>query len=210
MVIAVLLCAGSVQGLVIAKNLLPSLALPLDGSRTFRGHRLFGANKTVRGALVMISATAVASALLFPLVPPFSSPPAVGWAGLGALMGLAYIMAELPNSFVKRQISIEPGAKTTGPGRVVQYVIDEADSGAELPHGGVPIQPDKHGRTVGSADRLHPLGRGAQDQTRRAEPYSMKRSKTVRIAPVTAASGWNSTSPSASPQTNPTGKPRRS
>ena len=49
-----------------------------------------------------------------------------------------------------------------------------------------------------------------QSQTRRAEPSSRKRSKTVRMAPLTAASGWKRTSPGASPQTKPSGRPRRS
>lgn len=128
MLIVVLLVAGTVQGVVIAKDLVPRLAVPLDGGRVVRGHRLFGDNKTVRGALVMIAGTTVAAAVLFPLIPPYSPPPWFGWAGLGALMGLAYIVAELPNSFVKRQLGIEPGAEATGAGRVVQYVVDQADS----------------------------------------------------------------------------------
>jgi hypothetical protein len=128
MIIVVLFVAGSVQGLVVAKDLLPSLALPLDGGRTVGGRRLFGANKTLRGALVMIISTSLSSALLFSLVPPQSVVPTMGWAGLGALIGLAYIVAELPNSFVKRQLGIEPGAEAAGVGYVVQHLVDGADS----------------------------------------------------------------------------------
>lgn len=128
MLIVVLLVAGAAQGACIASNALPALAVPLDGGLTFRGHRLFGDNKTVRGALVMIGATTIASALLFPLVPPFAPPPAMGWAGLGALMGFAYILAELPNSFLKRQLGIEPGQETTGSGHALQYAVDQGDS----------------------------------------------------------------------------------
>ena len=49
-----------------------------------------------------------------------------------------------------------------------------------------------------------------QSQTCRADPVSVKRWKTVRMAPVTASSGSKRTSPSSSPHTNPTGRPRRS
>src|SRR6516225_5125037 len=46
--------------------------------------------------------------------------------------------------------------------------------------------------------------------TRRAEPVSANWAKTWRMAVQTASSGWKQTSPSSSPQTKPTGRPRRS
>src|ERR1017187_7280441 len=48
-----------------------------------------------------------------------------------------------------------------------------------------------------------------QSQTLRADPSSANFENTVRMAPVTASSGWKRTSPSPSPQTKPTGRPRR-
>ena len=40
---------------VLRFNLLPKLAQPIDGGRTVRGRRVFGANKTWRGAAVMFA-----------------------------------------------------------------------------------------------------------------------------------------------------------
>ena len=58
-------------------------------------------------------------------------------------------------------------------------------------------------RECGPSERNH-------SQTRRAEPVSAKRAKTLWIAVTTASSGWKRISPSASPQTKPAGNPRRS
>src|SRR5688572_3739635 len=40
------------------------LAIPLDGGRTWRGRRVFGANKTLRGFVVMVPASAAAFVVL--------------------------------------------------------------------------------------------------------------------------------------------------
>lgn len=128
MLIVVVLLAGMVQGVVIGLDLWPRAAVPLDGGRSWRNRRVFGDNKTVRGAVVMIGATTVVAAVLLPLVPPFAPAPWFGWAGLGALMGVAYIIAELPNSFVKRRLGIGPGQPSQGVAGTVQYVVDQSDS----------------------------------------------------------------------------------
>jgi hypothetical protein len=126
--VVVLLAGGVVQAVVIRHDLLAPLAVPLDGGRSWRGARIFGDNKTIRGAVVMVAATTVAAAVLLPLAPPSDEVPAVGWAGLGALMGLGYIAAELPNSFVKRRLGIAPGSSAAGRRRAVQYLVDQTDS----------------------------------------------------------------------------------
>lgn len=126
--IGVILVGGVAQGIVIRLDLVPGLAVPLDAGRCLGGRRIFGANKTLRGALVMIGATTIAGAVLLSLAPPVTPAPSCGRAGLGALMGLAYILAELPNSFVKRRLGIAPGAQSHGWPRWVQYVADQADS----------------------------------------------------------------------------------
>ena len=98
-------------------DLLPGLRrMPLDGGRTFRGKRLFGDNKTWRGAVVTIGTTTLAawalaqlSACCWPLptLVPFAETHPVVW---GLLLGTGYIVGELPNSFAKRQLGISPGA----------------------------------------------------------------------------------------------------
>src|SRR5438094_5942326 len=114
---------GAVHVAVIKLDWLGALArLPLDGGATFRGHRLLGAHKTVRGAVTMVGATtmfALAQASLFHRY---------GWAHAASLVdfdrvhpvlwGVAlsggYIVGELPNSFVKRRLAVPPGACAPG------------------------------------------------------------------------------------------------
>ena len=57
-----IIAAGLVHLAVLKLDLLPGLRqLPLDGGRTFRGKRLFGDNKTWRGAVVTIGTTTLAA-----------------------------------------------------------------------------------------------------------------------------------------------------
>ena len=131
------LAGGALHIAVIRRDALPALArLPLDGGRTLRGRRLFGDNKTVRGAVVMVGGTIAATlalALLARLVPALAALPlarvqAEHPALWGALLGTGYILGELPNSFAKRQLGIAPGAAGTGRLRGVFWVADQVDS----------------------------------------------------------------------------------
>lgn len=113
------------------------LAIPLDGGLTVRGRRIFGANKTVRGFVVMLPAAAACFAALAALLalPGGAVPrslwqmPPSGYALLGAWAALGFMLAELPNSFVKRQFDIGPGEAPRG--RVIAvicFLIDRLDS----------------------------------------------------------------------------------
>jgi len=126
-VIGALVGAGVVQSAVIRFDLLPRLAVPLDAHAAIGGRRVFGANKTWRGVLVMMTATTTAVWLIFSAVPPVPKVPTIGWAGLGALMGFAYVVAELPNSFVKRRLGIGAGQRSNRL-PALQYLVDQADS----------------------------------------------------------------------------------
>ena len=117
------------------------LRAPVDGGRVLKdGRRLFGDNKTWKGFLGMI----VLSSFWFSLqaalfcafswardlsLVPFESLP---WPFLpplcGALWGLGYALFELPNSFMKRRLGIQPGANLAGPRGLLFSVIDQADS----------------------------------------------------------------------------------
>ena len=55
--------AALVHVLVLKFRWLESLRVPLDGGATWRGRRIFGDNKTVRGAVVMIGVATAAAAL---------------------------------------------------------------------------------------------------------------------------------------------------
>jgi hypothetical protein len=108
-------CAGIAHAVVLRRDAFRALAVPVDRGRTLLGAPLFGANKTWRGPLVMVTVSAGAAVV-------------VGLpAALGACLGGAYSLAELPNSFVKRRLGIAPGARSRG-GAAIQYVADQGDS----------------------------------------------------------------------------------
>ena len=92
--------------------------------------RLFGANKTWRGAIAMNAGT-LAAALALARVPAYRGtlPEQVRArpALVGSLLGLAMWLGELPNSFLKRRIGIPPGAQRCSPAGVAISVFDQAD-----------------------------------------------------------------------------------
>lgn len=127
--------AGVAQTAWFAAPASRAFALPLDGGLRLRGRRLFGANKTTRGFIVMVPAAGAAFAVLaaatgeparaglWHLTPG-------GYALLGAWAGFGFMAGELPNSLVKRQLNIAPGDAPRGRVRTaVQFIIDRLDSG---------------------------------------------------------------------------------
>ena len=113
------------------------LKIPLDGGRTFRGKRLFGDNKTVRGLLIIVPATGLVFlcfGLLRTQFPAWFSEgiwpsPAPVYAAAGLLAGFGFMAGELPNSFIKRQCGIPPGGKPLRlHWRLLTGVIDRIDS----------------------------------------------------------------------------------
>lgn len=93
------------------------LNIPLDAGRRFRGRRLLGDNKTLRGLVVIVPATGLSFliiALLRPILPTWFSEgiwqlsPGY-YAIIGILAGAGFMLGELPNSFIKRQCDISPG-----------------------------------------------------------------------------------------------------
>src|ERR1041385_6797971 len=110
--------AGVGHILVIKLDLLKPLArIPLDGGTMLRGRPVFGRNKTLRGATIMIIGTSLWTLLAahvaqrFPIVAKLSvldyeQIPPIIW---GMLLGLGCVLGELPNSFLKRQLDINPG-----------------------------------------------------------------------------------------------------
>ena len=129
------LIAGLIHIAVIRLDLLPALGRwPLDGSLTFRGRRLLGRNKTVRGALAMMVMTPLVTALLAQACDATQTRLAVAalqvghpWAW-GLLLGTGYCIGELPNSFLKRQLGIAPGAIAGGLRGAIFWVTDQLDS----------------------------------------------------------------------------------
>ena len=129
-----LLVGLAYHGLCIKFGWLAYIARPVDGGITLRARPLFGANKTYRGVVAVALGTAAGVALqgwlhhvrgIRALELLNYSNPAV--LGLGLAMGAAAMLGELPNSLLKRQLGIMPGAPGTGVMGVGFYVLDQID-----------------------------------------------------------------------------------
>lgn len=121
----------ALHGLALRQRWWQSLQIPLDAGVTFRGKRLFGSNKTLRGVAFVALGTAIGYGLAAWLG-LFSEVPwprlAIGrWIALGAAVGAAAMLSELPNSFLKRQLNVAPGGTASGVAAVGLYVLDQVD-----------------------------------------------------------------------------------
>jgi hypothetical protein len=116
---------------VLRYDLLPSLKRPLDFGAAPGGTRLFGDNKTIRGALAMAGGTLAATLLLHRVEPYRRRLPAelqeAGPLRHGALLGAAVVLGELPNSVLKRRLDIAPGERAGSPLGVALAIHDQAD-----------------------------------------------------------------------------------
>ena len=105
-------------------DLAPALKRPLN-------ERLFGANKTVRGAVVMWGGTLAATIALHRLSAYRERLPVElqesGPLRHGGLLGAAVVLGELPNSALKRRIGIAPGERATSPLGAALAIHDQAD-----------------------------------------------------------------------------------
>ena len=145
------LCAGSVAlafvvaGAIQAKWLYSRMArrfgMPLDGGRTFCGQRIFGDNKTWRGFVVMMPATGVAFFLMGLIHRRLQFDIETGmidglwqldlwqYGLLGCWSGFGFMLAELPNSFLKRQLKLNPGESPQQPwAHTLCFILDQIDS----------------------------------------------------------------------------------
>jgi CDP-diglyceride synthetase len=132
--------AGIFNMIFCKLKILKSMQVPMDGGRVLSdGNRIFGDNKTWKGFLgylifgtvftviwgFAIRNTALNSldffyinnenTLTFNMI-------------VGVLLGLAYALFELPNSFVKRRLGITPGKPATGIKKAIFVFVDQADS----------------------------------------------------------------------------------
>ena len=129
--------AGVAHTLWLRSSWSQRFALPLDGGLTFRNRRLFGDNKTVRGLMMLIPTAGLIwlcfglfrEALPDPLRAGAWALPAWSYAVIGLAAGAGFMLAELPNSFLKRQLDIAPGSAPEQPAlRVLCLVVDRFDS----------------------------------------------------------------------------------
>ncbi len=123
------------SGLCIRFGWLSALARPIDGGRHFRGRSLFGPNKTFRGVLAVavgnMTVLGAQTTLLHGVpwsrgIELFDYGAVDGWL-LGLLLGLLAALAELLNSFAKRQAGIGPGEAGRGAVGALFRLLDQVD-----------------------------------------------------------------------------------
>ena len=104
--------------LIVKQDMFTSLAKPIS-------IYLFGAGKTWRGFVVMPLIGGIFS-LLFRTV--FLHATDYGWSfAIGFILGLTYLLGELPNSYFKRKLGIGAG-QSHSRYKWLQHVIDKTDS----------------------------------------------------------------------------------
>lgn len=116
---------GVLHMAMVAHGVWPALAKPVNRD-------WFGPNKTWRGLLAVPLLTALGGVSL-PVIDavwgrPKGVPPQAAPVLLGAVAGLGYVLAELPNSFFKRRIGI-PAGVTPDRHRGLFVLLDQLDSG---------------------------------------------------------------------------------
>jgi CDP-diacylglycerol--serine O-phosphatidyltransferase len=118
---------GVLHMIFVKKNWLKFLTVPVST-------KVFGANKTWRGFIVM-PLTCTLGVYLVSLFEPTLLPRLnVSFAHtslvlLGVLLGLGYTITELPNSMIKRRMGIAPGTNSTSSSRWFFIILDQIDSG---------------------------------------------------------------------------------
>jgi CDP-2,3-bis-(O-geranylgeranyl)-sn-glycerol synthase len=112
-------------------------SIPLDGGASWRGRRVLGDHKTLRGFIAIVPATGAAFAALGAFresLPPWLASglwplPGAELFILGAWAAFWFMAGELPNSFLKRRWGVAPGAVPPGGAkRALCLVIDRVDS----------------------------------------------------------------------------------
>ena len=136
-IITAFIGAGALHTLWLRSRFSVRFMIPLDGYRTFRGKRIFGDNKTFRGFMVMVPAVGavfLVLGLLHTILPAWLSrgvwplSPS-SYVLLGLWAGFGFMAGELPNSFLKRQLGIPPGAAPAhGWAKPLCFLLDRLDS----------------------------------------------------------------------------------
>lgn len=135
------LILGGITNIVFTKTkLYQSRKAPIDGGRCMKdGRRIFGDNKTLIGFVSMIVFCTCYQLLcgllcnhlgLNEINDLYSIHPNTFGLNLlfGVLVGITYMLFELPNSFIKRRLGIGSGKQGNGAVGILFFVIDQIDS----------------------------------------------------------------------------------
>ena len=133
--------AGISNMVVVKRNWFKKRAKPMDGGKELKdGKRIFGNNKTWLGFLTMIGCSIVTHVVWGLICRLFTDMQNMNQLYLcyennllyniivGAIMGAAYMIFELPNSFIKRRLDIPDGKTERGFKGKLFFVIDQLDS----------------------------------------------------------------------------------
>ena len=131
---------GGVFNMLFVKiKALSFLKVPVDGGKSLNGKRIFGNSKSLLGFIGMMLGTAIA-AILWGVFLKYMElehynliyknyPNTVCFNLLsGALFGFAYMLFELPNSFIKRRFDIDAATRGRFPANIATFVYDQIDS----------------------------------------------------------------------------------
>lgn len=135
------LIAGGIANMIFTKTALYRRhKVPMDRGRLWKdGRRILGDNKTWIGFFAMAGFCTVFQILCGLLCAALGwdefndlyrvHPNTLGFNALfGFLIGLTYMLWELPNSFIKRRLQIEPGKTGHGITGILFFLIDQVDS----------------------------------------------------------------------------------
>ena len=135
-----LILSGIVNMLFVKTPIYKKYKIPIDCNKNWiDGKRIFGDNKTFIG-FISIIVFCIIFQILWGYVGELCQlnsqndwyliySNSIGYNAVsGFLVGLFYMLFELPNSFIKRRINIIPGKTDKGIKGIVFFVIDQIDS----------------------------------------------------------------------------------
>lgn len=135
-----LILAGIANMIFTKTRLYKKYNKPIDFFKTFQdGKRIFGDNKTWIGFVSMIFFSIIFQVLIGIICNLANINEMNEFYAIyentiiinviiGALIGFAYMICELPNSFIKRRVDIIPGKTGSGLIGKVFFIIDQIDS----------------------------------------------------------------------------------
>lgn len=133
--------AGIANMIWCKSKILKSINKPMDFGKSLKdGKRIFGDNKTWKGFLGYIILNMIMTIIIgficmnneflqnhnFLYVNKNNT--LLYNAIIGAGLGLGYALFELPNSFIKRRLSVVPGKRANGKAKYFFAILDQADS----------------------------------------------------------------------------------
>lgn len=133
--------AGVSNMVVVKQKWFKKIAKPMDNGKMLKdGKRILGNNKTWFGFFTMIVCSIIThfvwgffckiSVSFHSMNQLYLYHDNTLWynAVVGAVMGIAYMLFELPNSFIKRRLEIPDGKTEKGVKGKIFFVIDQLDS----------------------------------------------------------------------------------